>query len=133
LLILSSMIYGVGIDIVKIERMKKVVEKWGRRFLERVFTEEEISYCYDKKEPYLSLAVRFAAKEALIKAAGSVSAVSLKDIEVLNAESGKPFLRVTGTLEKILNGKLIHRVHLSLSHEHEYGVACVVLEQSDRG
>ncbi len=65
------MIYGVGIDLVKIDRMKEVVEKWGQRFLERVFTAGEISYCYEKKNPYLSLSVRFAAKEALIKAIGS--------------------------------------------------------------
>jgi holo-[acyl-carrier protein] synthase len=127
------MIYGVGIDIVKIERMKQVVEKWGRHFLDRVFTENEISYCYEKKEPHLSLAVRFAAKEAMIKALGSVSALSLKDIEIVNSESGKPLFRVVETLERVLKEKLIKRVHLSLSHEHEYGVACVVLEQSDGG
>jgi len=88
------MIYGIGIDIVKIERMKNVVEKWGNRFLERVFTEGEISYCYEKKEPFLSLAVRFAAKEALIKAVGSIDSVSLRDIEVVNVETGKPILKV---------------------------------------
>ncbi len=125
------MIYGVGIDIVNIDRMKKIIEKWGRRFLERVFTENEISYCYGKKEPHLSFAVRFAAKEALIKALGSVSLVSLKDIEVVSAESGKPLLRFAGTIEKVLQEKLIKRVHISLSHEHEYGVACVVLEKTD--
>jgi len=123
------MIYGIGIDIVKIERMKKVVEKWGRRFLDRVFTKEEISYCYEKKEPYLSLSVRFAAKEALIKAIGPVSPVSLTDIEIVNVEMGKPILRVKGKLESILKEKLIKKAHLSLSHEYEYGVACVVLEQ----
>lgn len=127
------MIYGVGIDIVRIERMKRVVEKWGRRFLERVFTEDEISYCYAKKEPYLSLAVRFAAKEALIKAIGPVSPVSLTDIEIVNAETGKPLLRVKGKLENVLKEKLIKKAHLSLSHEHEYGVACVILEQSNTG
>jgi holo-[acyl-carrier protein] synthase len=127
------MIYGIGIDIVRIERMKKVVEKWGRRFLGRVFTEDEISYCYAKKEPYLSLSVRFAAKEALIKAIGPVSPVSLTDIEIVNAETGKPLLRVKGKLENLLKEKLIKRAHLSLSHEHEYGVACVVLEQSITG
>ena len=127
------MIYGVGIDIVKIERMKQVVEKWGHHFLDRVFTENEILYCYGKKEPHLSLAVRFAAKEALIKAIGSVSLVSLKDIEVVNAETGKPLLHIVGKLEKVLREKLIKRVHLSLSHEHEYGVACVILEQSNGG
>jgi holo-[acyl-carrier protein] synthase len=123
------MIYGVGIDLVKIERIKNVVEKWGKRFLDRVFTEEEISYCYEKKEPYLSLAVRFAAKEALVKAIGSAIPVSLTDIEVINMDTGKPFLKVNGRLEEFFKEKLIRKVHLSLSHEHEYGVACVVLEQ----
>jgi holo-[acyl-carrier protein] synthase len=123
------MIYGIGIDIVRINRVRDVVEKWGQRFLERVFTESEISYCYQKKEPYLSLAVRFAAKEALIKAAGSAVSVSLTDIEVINVENGKPFLKVNGRLEDFFKEKLIEKAHLSLSHEHEYGVACVILEQ----
>jgi len=122
------MIYGIGIDIVKIKRMRDVVEKWGQRFLERVFTESEISYCYEKREPYLSLAVRFAAKEALIKAIGSAVPVSLTDIEVINVETGRPFLKVNGKLEGFFKEKLIRRAHLSLSHEHEYGVACVILE-----
>jgi len=126
-------IYGIGIDIVKVERMKSVVEKWGKKFLERVFTEGEISYCYEKKEPYLSLAVRFAAKEALIKAIGPVAPVSLSNIEVINVEKGAPLLRVGGKLNDFLKEKLIKKVHLSLSHEHEYGIACVVLEQGNVG
>jgi len=126
------MIYGVGIDLVKIERMKEVVEKWGQRFLQRVFTENEISYCYEKKNPYLSLSVRFAAKEALIKAIGSAVPVSLTDIEVINVDTGKPFLKINGRLEVFIKEKSIRRAHLSLSHEHEYGVACVVLEQGER-
>lgn len=126
------MIYGVGIDLVKIDRMKEVVEKWGQRFLERVFTAGEISYCYEKKNPYLSLSVRFAAKEALIKAIGSAGPVSLTDIEVINVDTGKPFLKINGRLEVFLKEKSIRRAHLSLSHEHEYGVACVVLEQGER-
>lgn len=123
------MIYGVGIDLVRIERMKSVVEKWGRRFLERVFTEGEISYCYEKKDPYLSLAVRFAAKEALIKAIGSAVPVSLTDIEIMNIETGKPFIKINGRLRDFFREKSISRAHLSLSHEHDYGIACVVLEQ----
>jgi holo-[acyl-carrier protein] synthase len=123
------MIYGVGIDLVRIERMKEVVERWGRRFLERVFTKCEISYCYEKKNPYLSLSVRFAAKEALIKAIGSAVPVSLTDIEVVNVDTGKPFLKINGRLEDFFKEKSIIKAHVSLSHEHEYGVACVVLEQ----
>jgi phosphopantetheine--protein transferase-like protein len=126
------MIYGVGIDLVKIERMKEVVEKWGQRFLQRVFTENEISYCYEKKNPYLSLSVRFAAKEALIKAIGSAVPVSLTDIEVINVDTGKPFLKINGRIKDFFKEKSISKAHLSLSHEHEYGVACVVLEEGER-
>ena len=122
------MIYGIGIDIIKIERMRTVVEKWGQRFLKRVFTKSEISYCYEKKEPYLSLAVRFAAKEALVKAVGSDAPVSLTDIEVMNMDSGKPLIKVNGKLKDFFSVKSIKNAHLSLSHEHDYGVACVVLE-----
>lgn len=122
------MILGVGIDLVKIDRIQEVTEKWGKRFLERVFTENEISYCYKKQNPYLSLAVRFAAKEALIKAISSETQVSLKDIEVINYGNGKPCIKVTGRLKKFFTEKNIRNAHLSLSHEKDYGVACVVLE-----
>ncbi|MGB9715648.1 MAG: holo-ACP synthase [Thermodesulfovibrionales bacterium] len=127
------MIYGIGIDIVKIERIKQVVQKWGEKFLERVFTEGEISYCYEKKDPFLSLAVRFAAKEALIKAVGSINSVSLKEIEVVNVDIGKPVIKVRGRLYDFFNEQNIKDAHLSLSHEHDYGIACVILEKGDRG
>jgi holo-[acyl-carrier protein] synthase len=123
------MIYGIGIDIIKIERMKKVVEKWGDKFLKRVFTDSEISYCYAKSNPYLSLSVRFAAKEATIKAVGSGMPVSFTDIEIVNADTGKPALRMSGRLQDFLNTRKIRKAHLSLSHEQEYGVASVILEQ----
>ncbi len=123
------MIYGIGIDIVKIERMKAAVERWGERFLGRVFTEKEISYCYNRKEPYLSLSVRFAAKEALIKAIGSETAVSLRDIEVANSDGARPILTVQGRLRTFFEQKALTHAHLSLSHERDYGVACVVVEQ----
>ncbi len=122
------MIYGVGIDLVRIERIKTVTEKWGRKFLERVYTEDEIAYCYGKKFPYLSLAVRFAAKEALIKASGGDAPFTLRDIEVVNYGNGKPDIRVGGGLKKFFSEKNINRAHLSLSHEKDYGVACVLLE-----
>ncbi len=123
------MIYGIGIDIVRIGRIKDVVEKWGETFLNRVFTKGELSYCYNKKEPYLSLAVRFAAKEALIKAIGSKVPISFMDIEVISIDSGRPFLKINGKLNDFLKNENINNIHLSLSHEHDYGVACVVLEK----
>jgi holo-[acyl-carrier protein] synthase len=122
------MIYGIGVDIVKIQRMKEVVGKWGERFLKRVFTESEIDYCYKRKNPYLSLAVRFAAKEALIKAIGSETPISFTDIEITNRETGKPSIEIRGRLKDFLKKKPIKMIHLSLSHEHDYGIACVVLE-----
>jgi len=123
------MIYGIGIDIVKIERMKIAVSRWNRKFLDRIFTENEILYAYKKKDPYLSLSVRFAAKEALIKAVGSSAPVSFKEIEILNREGGRPFINVTGRLRTFFDKNTIRCTHVSLSHEQEYGVACVVLEQ----
>jgi holo-[acyl-carrier protein] synthase len=123
------MIYGIGIDIVRTERMKKAVERWGDRFLRRVFTAREIAYAHERSDPSLSLSVRFAAKEALIKAIGSRIPVSLTDIEVENAGSGRPFLKVKGELEAFFGREGIHCAHLSLSHEHDYGVACVVVEK----
>ena len=122
------MIYGIGIDLVRIERMKDVVERWGKKFIQRVFTKDEISYCYEKKNPYLSLAVRFAAKEALIKAIGSEVVVPLTDIEVISSENGKPVIKVNGKLKKFFEEKAIKQASISLSHEKDYGIACVVLE-----
>ncbi len=122
------MIYGIGIDIVKIERMKDAHEKWGKKFFEKILTDHEISYCYERSDPYPSLAVRFAAKEALIKAIGWEVAVNMKDVEVVNNEKGRPSIRVKGRLEEFFRDSAIKHCHLSLSHEQEFGVACVVLE-----
>lgn len=123
------MIYGIGIDIVKIDRMKEVLDKWGDKFLKKVFTENEISYCYEKKDPYLSLSVRFAAKEALIKAIGARAAIPLTDIEVVNYNSGMPSIKAKGKLENFFLDNYVRQAHLSMSHEKDYGIACVVLEK----
>jgi holo-[acyl-carrier protein] synthase len=123
------MIYGIGIDIVHAERMRIIVGKWGERFLKRVFTESEITYCFRKKDPNLSLAVRFAAKEAFIKAIGAEIPVSFKDVEVVNTSTGKPSLVFSEKINTHFRNKKITSAHLSLSHDHEYGVASVILEQ----
>jgi len=123
------MIYGIGIDLIKISRMRDAHEKWGSKFIDKIFTENEIAYCFDRKEPYLSLAVRFAAKEALIKAIGSEVFVPLTDIEIINFENGKPLIQAKGKLEEFFKEKSIKHCHLSLSHEKEFGIASVVLEK----
>ena len=122
------MIYGIGTDIVKIDRIRSAAEKWGDSFVEKILTKREISYCNGKNDPYPSLAVRFAAKEALIKAIGGEVPVRMKDIEVLNDSKGRPSIKVSNQLEVFFEEKKIARCHLSLSHEKEFGVASVVLE-----
>jgi holo-[acyl-carrier protein] synthase len=123
------MIYGIGVDLIRVERMREAVERWGEKFLHRVFTDREIAHCFNARDPHLSLAVRFAAKEALIKAIGTTAGASFKDIEVLNDELGKPYIAVTGKLKVFFEIKEVRKAHLSLSHEKEYGVASVVLEK----
>jgi holo-[acyl-carrier protein] synthase len=123
------MIYGIGIDLVKISRLKSAIEKWGKSFLKRIFTEDEIAYCYERKEPYPSLAVRFAAKEAFVKAIGSEIHIPLTDIEIINDKSGRPSIKIKGKLKQFFKKKSIRHCHLSLSHEKEYGIAYVVLEK----
>ncbi len=125
------MIYGIGVDIVKISRIQDAVERWGEGFLRKIYTDKEVAYCYSKNLPYLSLAVRFAAKEALIKAIASEVAVSLREIEVVTSEGGRPLINLYGRAEEFLRSKHIHRVHVSLSHEKEFGVALVILEAGD--
>jgi holo-[acyl-carrier protein] synthase len=121
------MIHGIGIDITKVLRMKEVVDRWGERFLSRVFTKEEISYCYGKRDPFPSLSVRFAAKEAVIKALGF--RVPFIDIEVVRGVHGKPSLCALGTLKAAFEEHSVGRTHLSLSHEKDYAMAFVVLEK----
>lgn len=134
------MIYGIGTDIVEISRIKEAVEKWGERFLKKIFTEDEISYCYKKKAPFPHLAVRFAAKEAVIKALSNsehkaqskehgLRFVNLKNIEVLNQPTGKPFINLLGNLKIYFQDKFI--IHLTLTHERSSAIAMVVLERKN--
>jgi holo-[acyl-carrier protein] synthase len=122
------MIYGIGIDIVKTARIRAAVERWGPRFLERVFTAEEISYAYKKTDPFPSLSVRFAAKEAFIKASHKGQVISFADIEISNQADGRPLLRLRDRAQKDLGYLNVGSIHVSLSHEKEYGIACVVIE-----
>lgn len=134
------MIHGIGTDIVEIKRVRDAVEKWGERFLKKIFTESEISYCYKKKDPSPHLAVRFAAKEAVVKALSNsahkaqsaergLKFANLKNIEVLNQPTGKPFINLLGSLKASFHDKFI--IHLTLTHERSYAIATVVLERKN--
>lgn len=123
------MIIGCGIDIVKIERIEKIINKWGISFNNRIFTNLEIQYCEKKKNGYQSYAGRFAAKEALLKALGlGLNGVRWKDAEVTNNQFGQPLLKLDGKLKKIASEKKIGKIFLTISHTNEYAVAQVILE-----
>lgn len=123
------MILGIGIDLAKVSRYEKLLDKDG--FLERFFPEEEIEYIRSKGAGAAqSMAGRFAAREAFLKALGTgFNGFSPKDIKVLNNENGRPEITVNKVIEDKLNSMAERwRIHLSISHEKEYAIAQVVLE-----
>jgi holo-[acyl-carrier protein] synthase len=122
------MIYGIGIDIVAVQRLRDAYERWGMRFFERIYTSREMDYCFSKKDPFPSLAVRFAAKEALVKATGGEIAFNFRDMETLNSERGRPYMVFGGKVKSFLDARRVKECHISLSHEKEYGIAFVLLE-----
>ena len=113
-----------GVDIIEIERIANVLERWGSRFLRRIYTEGEISYCRGRAQ---NLAVRFAAKEAAMKALGTgVRGVGWKDIEVVRGQGGAPSIRLYGRALRRAETMGVKELALSLSHSKEYAVAFVV-------
>jgi holo-[acyl-carrier protein] synthase len=126
------MIYGIGIDLVEIERMQQAISRTGQRFLERLFTAAEQAYCRTQHPPYACYAARFAAKEAFLKALGTGLREHMRwrDIEVGRDPLGKPSLRLYGYLQERCAAQGIERMHLSLSHSAAYAIAQVVLEGS---
>jgi holo-[acyl-carrier protein] synthase len=113
----------IGVDIVEIARLEESVARWGEDFLNRVYTDTEIKL-YRQKLP--SLAVRFAAKEAVIKALGQQGKkASLKDIEVLSGPGGQPVVNLYGRAQQQAKAMGLVELAVSLSHSKEYAVAFV--------
>lgn len=116
-------IKGIGVDLVAVERIERMVETWGEKFLARVYTEKELEYCLPKRRKYEHLAGRFAAKESFIKAADGK--LPFNDIEVISLESGEPKLRLDSNSRKVQG-----RVHLSITHESSYALAMLIISES---
>ncbi|MCL1955150.1 MAG: holo-ACP synthase [Brevinematales bacterium] len=123
------MITGVGIDIVRVNRM----ERWlvNSKLLQRYFHHDEIEFIFSRgKSAVQSLAAKFAAKEAFGKALGTgLANIALKDIMILS-DNGKPEIKLCGTAQKALEKSGANRMHISLTHETENAVAMVVLEEA---
>jgi len=126
----KNMIIGIGIDIIDIDRVKRIADEYGDDMITRIFTEDEIEYCKSKANHEINFAGRFAAKEAFLKALGSGlrSGINWSDIEILRDEFGKPVLFLSGTAKKHTEKLRVVGAHLSISHTAEYAVAVVVLE-----
>ncbi len=127
-------VLGVGVDLVETARMKDSVDRWGRRFTERVFGETERQYCEDKAEPWRHYAGRFAVKEAVSKAFGTGIGehIGWLDIEVMrNAETGAPSVQLSPRARDLARQRGGGEVLISLSHTKRYAVAQAVLVASE--
>jgi holo-[acyl-carrier protein] synthase len=125
------MIVGLGIDLVEVERIERVYNKFGERFLGRVLLADESSYCLSHRKPATFIAGRFAVKEAVSKAFGTGIGTLLgwHDIEVRRKETGEPYVILHGKGELLLAARKANVVHISISHTESSAVAVAILEQ----
>ncbi len=125
------MIEGIGIDLVENDRIEKIIRKWGQKFLQRVFSPEEIIYCSRHIQASIHYGARFAAKEAFLKALGVGLGMGarLREIEVVHDDNGKPDISVRDGALLLLEKREIKRIHLSLTHTKNYATAIVLLEK----
>jgi holo-[acyl-carrier protein] synthase len=123
-------IVGTGVDLAEVPRIEASIARFGRRFIERIFTPREIAYVERKANRGERYAARFAAKEAGMKAIGTGwrRGVRWHDFEVANLPSGKPTLRLDGMAAEVARGLGVRNISLSLTHTREYGMAHVILE-----
>lgn len=124
------MIFGVGTDIIEMERLAKMVAR-GRQYLETIFTEKEIEYCESKARKSQHYAVRYAAKEAALKALGVGwrDGFAFCDIEVIDDERGRPQILVHGKVKELFEHHQIKQTSISLSHSRESAIAVIILEK----
>ncbi len=123
------MIFGIGTDIVETDRIRKAIENYGKRFLDRLYTADEQIYCDSFNDTkWVHYAARFAAKESFSKAIGTGLTREFKfsEISILNEESGKPYVVLSGgLLDKF--GK--YKTHISLSHTDSNSIAYIIMEE----
>ena len=123
-------VLGIGVDLVECARIQHSLDRFGDRFLHRVFTDGEIAYAQSMKFQARHLAARFAAKEALSKAFGTGigKAMAWKDIDVHKKSSGEPFVVLEGGAKDLASNRGVTRVLITLSHTDNHAMAMIVLE-----
>jgi holo-[acyl-carrier protein] synthase len=122
-------ISGLGVDLVSIPRMRSTIDRWQQRFVDRVFTDDEIAYCRARRDPAPHFAARFAAKEAGFKALGTgvQLGVRWRELEVRREREEAPTLVLSGRAREIGLARGGSRMLLSLTHEGEYALAQAIL------
>ena len=125
-------IFGIGTDIVNVNRMKKTIKNNGVKFKKRIFSSKEILYCENKKYPHIFYAKRFAAKEALSKALGTGirKGINFKHIEITNNKFGKPSINLKSSTAKYLLKKIRskkYHIYLSLTDDLPWAQATVII------
>ena len=125
------MIVGTGVDLAEVDRIQQSIERFGERFLHRIYTEGEIAYVQRKGNKYERYAARFAAKEAGMKALGTGwrRGIQWKDFEVANLPSGRPTLRLHGQAERLAAEMGVTGIHLSVTHTAKDALAYVIFEK----
>ena len=124
------MIVAIGVDVVEISRLEEVFARRGERFIKRVFTAAEISYCERRASRFASFAARFAAKEAVMKALGTgwSNGIGWKDIEVVSGTNGAPTIQLHGSALERMREIGATRALISLTHSDRMAIAQVVLD-----
>jgi holo-[acyl-carrier protein] synthase len=123
-------VLGIGVDLVENARIEHSLERFGERFLRRVFTDGEIAYSQSMKFPARHLAARFAAKEAVSKAFGTGigKAMGWKDIDVRRKETGEPYVVLEGGAKELAEERKVSKVSITLSHTEHHAMAMIVVE-----
>jgi holo-[acyl-carrier protein] synthase len=123
-------VLGIGVDLVECARIQRSMDRFGDRFLHRVFTEGEIEYSMSMKFPARHLAARFAAKEAVSKAFGTGigKAMGWRNIDVRKKPSGEPYLVFSGPAQELATQRGVTSAFVTLSHTEHHAVACIVLD-----
>jgi holo-[acyl-carrier protein] synthase len=124
------MVIGIGTDVIEIARIAQSLDRFGDRFLHRVYTAREIAYCLRKRNSAESLAARFAAKEAAAKALGTgiSRGIGWLDLEVVRQPSGKPTLHLSGRAAAHAQKLGVATISLSLTHSKDTALAVVIME-----
>jgi holo-[acyl-carrier protein] synthase len=124
------MILGTGIDRIEIGRVRAAWQRHGERFRRRVYTQAEWDYCLSRPDPAASLAARFSAKEATMKALGLGwgSGIRYADIEVTRGRAGKPGLKLHNNAERYAQSRGATHMHVSLTHDRTHAMAIVLIE-----